>query len=275
MKTNAPSSHCSIGSHGLSQPDARGRTLDLSSRIESDFELREGSKGLIVATSRMHPNVSGFIITPQVLSDAECAAIADALSGADVTRSRAGARHLMANPVVAELAADSRLLAMAREQIGHSAIPFRATLFEKSSQANWLIPWHQDTALPLTNSFEAPGWGSWSDKSGVLYAHAPSWALVRVVALRVHLDASTADNGPLRVVPGSHAVGVLSDDDVREYVTKHAHVECLAPRGGVLAMRPLLIHASSKAHSAAPRRVLHIEYADSLDLCPGIRLAVV
>jgi hypothetical protein len=39
-------------------------------------------------------------------------------------------------------------------------------------------------------------------------------------------------------------------------------------------MRPLLIHASSKAETDAPRRVLHIEYAHSLDLKPGIRLAV-
>jgi hypothetical protein len=39
-------------------------------------------------------------------------------------------------------------------------------------------------------------------------------------------------------------------------------------------MRPLLIHASSKAQTAEPRRVLHIEYADSLELMPGIQLAV-
>jgi hypothetical protein len=39
-------------------------------------------------------------------------------------------------------------------------------------------------------------------------------------------------------------------------------------------MPPLLIHSSSKAQSDAPRRVLHIEYSDSLDLKPGIRLAV-
>jgi hypothetical protein len=39
-------------------------------------------------------------------------------------------------------------------------------------------------------------------------------------------------------------------------------------------MRPLLIHASSKARVDEPRRVLHIEYADSLDLGNGIRLAM-
>jgi hypothetical protein len=44
--------------------------------------------------------------------------------------------------------------------------------------------------------------------------------------------------------------------------------------GGVLAMHPLLIHASSKARDSRPRRVLHIEYAATLDLAPGIRVAL-
>jgi hypothetical protein len=42
----------------------------------------------------------------------------------------------------------------------------------------------------------------------------------------------------------------------------------------VIAMRPLLIHASSKSRNDQPRRVLHIEYADSLELQPGLRLAL-
>jgi len=96
-----------------------------------------------------------------------------------------------------------------------------------------------------------------------------------VIALRVHLDASIADNGPLRVVPGSHLAGVLSDQAVMEFVSTNDHVECCIPQGGVLAMRPLIIHSSSKARSVQPRRVLHIEYADSLELADGIRLAVV
>jgi ectoine hydroxylase-related dioxygenase (phytanoyl-CoA dioxygenase family) len=164
---------------------------------------------------------------------------------------------------------------MARCRLGSGASPFRATLFEKSGRTNWLIPWHQDTALPLTSSFDAPGWGPWSEKSGIHYVHAPTWALSRVLALRVHLDASTIDNGPLCVVPYSHLAGVLADDGVTDYVSRHEHVECLVHRGGVLAMRPLLIHASSKARSSDPRRVLHIEYADNLDLGSSIRLAVV
>ena len=180
----------------------------------------------------------------------------------------------MSHPRVAEVASDTRLLRIARRALGGEAVPYRATLFEKSGRSNWLVVWHQDTALPLASRFDSPGWGPWSKKVGILYAHAPAWALSRVLALRIHLDAATAENGPLRVVPGSHAAGVLSDEEVFSLARRQEHVDCLVARGGVLAMRPLLIHSSSKARAERPRRVLHIEYADSLELGEDIRLAV-
>src|SRR5258708_15086791 len=220
---------------------------------------------------QMPSSENGYWIQENVISHRECDALIAAVS--DARRSRAGARHLMRNPDVAELAADRRLLAVAESALGE-AIPYRATLFEKSGKANWLVPWHQDTALPLESSFDAPGWGPWSEKEGTLYAHAPAWALSRVIALRLHIDASTRENGPLRVVPGSHTAGVLTGERVLNYVRTHGETECTVSKGGVLAMRPLLIHASSKAHTSNPRRVLHIEYADSLVLAEGIRLAI-
>jgi ectoine hydroxylase-related dioxygenase (phytanoyl-CoA dioxygenase family) len=180
----------------------------------------------------------------------------------------------MKHPAVAEAANDRRLLRLARCRLGEGAVPYRATLFEKSGRANWLVVWHQDTALPLASRFDSPGWGPWSEKAGILYAHAPAWALSRVLALRLHLDDSTAENGPLRVIPGSHAAGVLSDEEVFGIARRQEHVDCLVPRGGVLAMKPLLIHSSPKVRLDAPRRVLHIEYAESLILAENIRLAV-
>ena len=197
-----------------------------------------------------------------------------AASGSEHKRGRAGARHLMSNPAIKATAFEKRLLEIASHFLGDEAVPYRATLFEKSGKANWLVVWHQDTALPLASVNDFPEWGPWSRKAGVIYAHAPTWALSRTVALRVHLDASTSDNGPLRIIPGSHAAGVLSDEAVFEIARRQEHLDCIVPRGGVLAMRPLLIHSSSKSKGSLPRRVLHIEYADSLDLGHTIRLAI-
>ena len=158
--------------------------------------------------------------------------------------------------------------------LGPTAFPFRATLFEKSSKSNWLVVWHQDTALPLRQRSEASGWGPWSVKDSVNYAHAPAAALSQVLALRIHLDHSTAWNGPLRVLPATHTLGVLDDDRIHELVTEMTAVECLVPSGGILAMRPLLIHASSKSLADAGRRVLHIEYAASPTIAAPLELAI-
>jgi ectoine hydroxylase-related dioxygenase (phytanoyl-CoA dioxygenase family) len=111
-------------------------------------------------------------------------------------------------------------------------------------------------------------------KGGVLHAIAPGSALSAVVALRVHLDDSSSTNGPLRVLPGTHVDGVLSHDEIQRRAQTIAAVECLASVGGVMAMRPLLVHASSKSRDDRPRRVLHIEYAATLQFGPGIELAV-
>jgi ectoine hydroxylase-related dioxygenase (phytanoyl-CoA dioxygenase family) len=166
-------------------------------------------------------------------------------------------------------------MAMAQEILGRAALPFRATLFDKSPTSNWLVVWHQDTALPLCERREVPGWGPWSIKEGVNYAHAPASALEQVLALRLHLDDSIAENGPLRVLPGTHSLGVLSDEALRDLSTQIEAIDCTVPRGGIIAMRPLVVHSSSKSQSNVPRRVLHMEYAASLVFDQGLTLEVV
>ena len=142
----------------------------------------------------------------------------------------------------------------------------------------------------------------------MLYAHAPAWALERVVALRVSLDDSTPTNGPLRVLPDTHRDGVLTGDQIARLAATTTPVECVVPSDGadrlnilcddivdryvdfagdyyeievdrtavthVVAMRPLTIHSSSKSIDDRPRRVLHIEYASAAVLRQGVELAV-
>ncbi|HSZ62866.1 MAG TPA: phytanoyl-CoA dioxygenase family protein [Terriglobales bacterium] len=216
----------------------------------------------------------GFAILPEVISADEAQRLIDEIGRSPLTRSRAGIRHAMRHPAIAHLAHEPRLQGLAREILGGEALPFRATLFDKSPQANWLVVWHQDTALPLREQRVVPGWGPWSVKNGIIYAHAPASALRRVVALRIHLDHCTEHNGPLRVLPETHTEGVLTDDAIEKFAARVAPVNCMVPQGGVLAMRPLLIHASSKSQVEAPRRVLHVEYAGLMTMESGLELAI-
>lgn len=216
----------------------------------------------------------GFAIVPDVLNSRELIPLVVSLADLESRRGQAGIRHVLGHPAVSVIANHQRLLGMARTILGGAAFPFRATLFDKSSNANWLVTWHQDTALPLTEKRATPGWGPWSVKEGVVYAHAPAKALEQVLALRLHLDDSTQENGPLRVLPGTHKMGVLSDDEVKSQAAERQPVECLIAKGGVVAMRPLIIHASSKSTSQIPRRVLHIEYAGQASIGDELKLAL-
>lgn len=217
----------------------------------------------------------GYAIVPDVFSSLELLSASEELAGAELKRSRAGARHVLSLRSVSGIAHRPELLAIARGILGPGAAPFRATFFDKSPSSNWLVGWHQDTALPLRARRELPGWGPWSLKDGVVYAHAPASGLEQVLALRVHLDDSNQANGPLRVIPGTHCCGVLTDEQVQEHSAAGSGVVCVVPAGGVIAMRPLIIHASSKSESGLPRRVLHIEYASSRRIADGLELALV
>jgi ectoine hydroxylase-related dioxygenase (phytanoyl-CoA dioxygenase family) len=222
----------------------------------------------------MRTSDTGFSITESVFERREMQRVCQALATAGLPRTKAGVRNALSVSAVREVAAHPDLLTLATRFIGEQPIPFRATVFDKSAVTNWLVTWHQDTALPVRQRVDDATWGPWSMKSGVLHAIAPASALAMVVALRVHLDDSTHANGPLRVLPGTHAGGVLTHDEIQEMSVAVNPVACVASAGGVVAMRPLVVHASSKATDSEPRRVLHIEYATSVHLSAGIELAV-
>jgi len=217
---------------------------------------------------------TGFAVVPAIFSRDYLDGLLGEIRELAPRQSRAGIRHALSLAPVASLAHRPQMMELARGVLGPDAFPFRATLFDKSPAANWLVVWHQDTALPLRQRIDLPGWGPWSLKEGVDYAHAPSTALSQVLALRVSCDDSTLLNGPLRVLPGTHTLGVLSDDSLHELSTRVAPVDCIVSKGGIVAMRPLVVHASSKSQSEMPRRVLHIEYAASESIVKPLQLAI-
>lgn len=215
----------------------------------------------------------GFAIFPDVLSSQEIAGLVNESAFLPSGKGKAGVRHLLSHPSISAFAHHPPILATAKRLLGCDPIPFSATLFNKSADANWLIPWHQDTALPLREKRAMPGWVSWSVKEAVIYAHAPAEVLSQIVAIRIHLDDSNATNGALRVLPGTHNMGVLTDDEIHQCSTQIPDVTCTVASGGILAMRPLLVHSSSKAHLDVSRRVLHIQYSASTNFNEA-RLAV-
>ncbi len=165
-------------------------------------------------------------------------------------------------PAIGSLAASPILRALIDPTLGPNAVPVRAILFDKTPDANWKVAWHQDLTIAVKERVEVDGYGPWSEKDGIIHVQPPRDVLESMLAVRIHLDESSAGNGPLRVLPGSHRAGKLRDAEIPTWCERAMEHVCLVPRGGALLMRPLLIHASSPARTPGHRRVIHIEYAN-------------
>jgi len=212
----------------------------------------------------------GYAIIGGVLSADQCQAVAQHVSESE--RLRAGTRNLLHDFVCVQVATDLRSSAAIAEQLGVTAVAVQCTLFDKSAERNWLVAWHQDLSIPVGERIPHPQCTGWSEKEGTLFVQPPVSILESLVAVRVHLDDCEAGAGPLRVVPGSHRHGRLSRSEARRQRETSGEVPCLAKRGDALLMRPLLLHASSKATVPSRRRVLHFLFGPA-ELPYGLRWA--
>ncbi|MBE7157410.1 MAG: phytanoyl-CoA dioxygenase family protein [Rhodospirillales bacterium] len=200
----------------------------------------------------------GFSVISGVLGVNERQALLNVLGAV----SGAGRRGLLAVPEVAMLARSTRLLDLVRSHVAREPFPVRAIYFDKSSDGNWLVPWHQDLTLALRSRAEVPGFGPWSVKDGVPHVQPPVECLEQMLTVRLHLDDADEVNGALRVLPGTHRLGRLSPTQVQEQRAQQTDVLCAVVTGDALLMRPLLLHASGRSTDAdRHRRVLRIEYA--------------
>jgi len=177
-------------------------------------------------------------------------------------------RNLISHPTVVRLLLHQKLGEYLWSIVGRELVAVKATLFDKTPEANWRVQWHQDRVIVVKERLNVPGYGPWSTKSGSLHVDAPSEVLGQMLAIRVHLDACGSENGPLRVIPGSHRSGKLAEWRLAEVAAASPMIELYMPQGAILLMRPLLIHSSSPARATAHRRILHVELAPRESISP-------
>jgi hypothetical protein len=172
----------------------------------------------------------------------------------------AGSRRLLDEAWCTHLAGALRGDARIRSLLPRDSVAVQCTLFDKSPTKNWLVALHQDLSIPVRDRVDGPECSGWSEKEGQLYVQPPVSVLERLVAVRVHIDDCTVESGALRVVPKSHLEGRLSKEQAEALRSQYGETLVPVGRGGALVMRPLLLHASSKATSLTPRRVLHFVF---------------
>jgi len=215
----------------------------------------------------------GFVVVPGALSAANVAefvSAAENLSPFDSDEVRGGYRDLFnVMPVVQKLATHPALCKWPEAVLGPGAFAVRAILFDKTPAANWKVSWHQDLTIAVRRRLDVPGFGPWSVKEGIHHVQPPAEVLEAMLTIRLHLDSCGPENGPIRMLPGSHRSGKLTSSEIDAWKSRVASIELPCPAGGLVLMRPLIVHASSPATQPSHRRVIHLEYA-ARDLPHGL-----
>ncbi len=172
----------------------------------------------------------------------------------------AGERCLLDHPTVREIALVLKRKLASTGHLPSEAVAIQAIAFDKTPATNWKVAWHQDLMFPFACKVETANFDLPTLKQGVHYARPPASVLGQLLAVRLHLDNCDATNGPLRISPRTHHAGILQTDTIPEHVATHGETICLAKEGEVLLMRPLVLHASSRATEPKHRRILHLVY---------------
>jgi ectoine hydroxylase-related dioxygenase (phytanoyl-CoA dioxygenase family) len=197
----------------------------------------------------------GFAIVPACLDEATVELLSKQFDD-----TRYPERNLLSVPSVRALAISRPVREIMETVLGPECFAVRGIFFNKTRSSNWKVVWHQDLTIAVREREDVTGFGPWTVKAGVLHVQPPAEIMGSILAIRLHLDESGLDNGPLRVIAGSHREGRLSAERIGSW-EKENSVTCTVPKGGALLMRPLLLHASSACAIPKSRRVIHLEFA--------------
>lgn len=218
--------------------------------------------------------IQGFVVAPEVLSETQIEKLRQVVAqieGAGVSKRQNvfAIRNLLDHREMQELARSAPIRALVEPILGPHCFAVRGIFFDKTPDANWKVPFHQDLSIAVRQKIEVAGFGPWSEKAGAPHVQPPGAILEKMLAIRLHLDACDAQNGALRVIPGSHRQGKLDAAQIAAQVQDGETTIVPVPCGGAMLMRPLLLHASSPSKNALHRRVIHLEFA-ATDLAIGL-----
>jgi ectoine hydroxylase-related dioxygenase (phytanoyl-CoA dioxygenase family) len=115
------------------------------------------------------------------------------------------------------------------------------------------------------NRLASERFGKPTCKASIPHVEAPVEVLQGMLTVRIHLDDVDDENGPLKVVSGSHLRGKALDLEGGDIETLHARA------GDVLLIRPLVAHCSNRSHpdTGRHRRILHLEFSGMETLPDG------
>lgn len=211
---------------------------------------------------------NGFTVINHIFSDAEIQRISEVIRNTDPSRETfrksedlfAIRQFLKEIPEVKDLIFNEKMKTVISEIFGDRYFVVKSIYFDKPETSNWYVAYHQDLTISVHQKMQLEGFGPWTTKQNQFAVQPPQDILENIYTIRIHLDNTDENNGALKVVPGSHAKGICRPETIDW--TFETEAICNVEEGGIMIMKPMILHGSNRTTNGKKRRVIHIEFSD-------------
>ncbi|MBO6184876.1 MAG: phytanoyl-CoA dioxygenase family protein [Chryseobacterium sp.] len=218
-----------------------------------------------------HKNIiadKGFSIISNVFSTEEIRKISDVIQNIDTSKETfrksedlfAIRQFLKEIPEVKDLIFNDNLKEIIKDIFGGKYFVVKSIYFDKPEKSNWYVAYHQDLTISVDKKVQLDNFGPWTTKQNQFAVQPPLEILENIFTIRIHLDDTDENNGALKVVPKSHAKGIYRPETI-DWNVETENI-CSVEKGGLMIMKPLLLHGSNRTTNGKKRRVIHIEFSD-------------
>jgi len=163
-------------------------------------------------------------------------------------------------PSVTKLVFNDKFISVLKNLFGDKFFVVKSIYFDKPKSSNWYVSYHQDLTISVDKKIEVEGFGFWTTKHNQFSVQPTLEILQNIITIRIHLDDTNENNGALKVISKSHQQGIYRPETIDWTIEKE--VSCNVEKGGIMLMKPLLLHSSGRTIDNRQRRVIHIEFAN-------------
>ncbi|SEL99918.1 Phytanoyl-CoA dioxygenase (PhyH) [Aquimarina amphilecti] len=210
----------------------------------------------------------GFATIPNIYSNQEINKLANALESLQTENENfrktkdlfAIRKFLKEVPQLKDTILNNNLKQLVQEYFGKNYFLVKSIYFDKPPSSNWFVSYHQDLSISVNKKEMIPGYTNWTVKQQQFGVQPPLEILENIYTIRIHLDDTDKNNGALKVIPKSHTKGIYRPETIDWNIEKE--VICNVLKGGVMLMKPLLLHSSNRTTNTQRRRVIHLEFSN-------------
>ncbi|MCS3531820.1 phytanoyl-CoA dioxygenase family protein [Chryseobacterium sp. JUb7] len=210
----------------------------------------------------------GFTVINSIFSDEEIKKISEVIQDIDTSKETfrksedlfAIRQFLKEIPEVNDLIFNENIKTIIKDLFGEQYVVVKSIYFDKPEKSNWYVAYHQDLTISVDKKTELPDFGPWTTKQNQFAVQPPLNILENIFTIRIHLDDTDEHNGALKLVPKSHAKGIYRPETIDWNV--ETEEICRVEKGGIMIMKPLILHGSNRTTNGKKRRVIHIEFSD-------------